>query len=125
MRRLNEFRKFDLPAFMSGKSLVFKGAREHFAYVNGERVDKPDGVRVEVAIVKDETKYSRSEDDACNYLESFGVVISEASLEKVKSLFSVGKPVKLIHYVDAVVSGTYAERLTVTLRLIEDIKEVA
>lgn len=122
---MNEFRKFDLPAFMSGESLVFKGAREHFTYVNGERVDKPDGVRVEVAIVKDGTKYSRSEDAACNYLESFGVVVPGVSLEKVKSLFSVSKPVKLIHYLDAVVFGTYAERLTVTVRSIEDIKEVA
>lgn len=125
MKRLNEFRKFDLPAFMSGKSLVFKSAREHFAYVNGERVDKPDGVRVEVAIAKDETKYSRPEDAACNYLESFGVVIPGVSLDRVKGIFSVGKPVKLIHYSSAVVSGSYAERLTVTVRSLEDIKEVA
>ncbi|WP_283618111.1 hypothetical protein [Ligilactobacillus hohenheimensis] len=78
-----------------------------------------------MAIVKDGTKYSRSEDAACNYLESFGVVVPGVSLEKVKSLFSVSKPVKLIHYLDAVVFGTYAERLTVTVRSIEDIKEVA
>lgn len=109
MKKLGQFGKFDLEAFLAGKVLRATECSELKDHNTGEHL----GTKVVVAIVRDDTKYKQNEgENVTNLFEKFNIkVLKDVNVP-------VNSTVMPVH-ATATVYGEYRNMLSVTA---EDIR---
>ena len=112
MKKLNKFLKFDLVAFVKGKTFEVVEVKPHFVYENGEKKES-DGVTIKVAITSDSTDYGDA--DVTNKFEQFGIKCIGADLIQAREKFHIGDVVELIKYKKATVYGKFRNELSVEI----------
>lgn len=122
MQKLNIFLHFDLAEFLRDKLLEIMSIKEHRQYIDGQPGDV-DGVTLKVAIVKDGTDYGTP--GISNLYESFNIIIKNAKLENVISVYTPGTPIKIKTYNKATVYGQYRNELSVQCSGLESIESVS
>lgn len=71
MKKLTQFQSFDFERFIDGKTMLVKDVKEWFEYKDGQITNNQLGTRVELLIIKDDTKYETLDDSNANFGETF------------------------------------------------------
>lgn len=102
MKHLNEFQVFDVKAFFKDKELVVKASKWDTKNLI---------LKVEVAVVKDNTKYSK--EGISNVYESFTVKIPN-SFAGDEMKYRLGQPCSFKSISEAKVWGEFRDKLSIT-----------
>lgn len=112
MKKLNNFKNFDLDGFLKGKKLVLKS----ISPVNTETFK---GARAELIIVEDNTNYGKDKDGedviGVNSWNTFTIRMAGWDTNKINQ-FKLNKPVKVQSYTKATTwkpEGAFEESLSV------------
>lgn len=113
MKKLKQFNKFDVEAFLKDKKLAIKEIKPTYEYVNGVRSEVATGTTIAVTIIVDNTEYGN--EIGVNTFEAFNLKVG-TNCEAIKSRLRVGQEIKIKDYsnLTGTVFGEYYNQLSLT-----------
>lgn len=113
MKKLKQFVKFDVEAFLKDKKLAIKSIKPTYEYVNGVRSDVATGTTLAITILLDDTQYG--DEIGVNTFEAFNLKVG-TNCEAIKSRLRVGQEIKIKDYANltGTVFGEFQNNLSLT-----------
>ena len=113
MKKLKQFNKFDVEAFLKDKKLAIKEIKPTYSYVDGVRSDVATGTTLAITILVDNTEYGN--EIGVNTFEAFNLKVV-TNCEAIKSRLKVGQEIKIKDYANltGTVFGEYQSQLSLT-----------